>query len=70
MTPREREYPQLLNGSRKKRIARGSGRTVQEINQLLKQYMQMRKMMKSLTRGLGPRKLAKFAKGLPPDLLR
>jgi signal recognition particle subunit SRP54 len=70
MTPREREYPQLLNGSRKKRIARGSGRTVQEINQLLKQYMQMKKMMKSLTRGLGPRKLAKFAKGLPPDLLR
>jgi len=70
MTPREREFPQLLNGSRKKRIARGSGRSVQEINQLLKQYMQMKKMMKSFTKGMGPRKLAKFAKGLPPDLLQ
>ena len=70
MTPREREYPQLLNGSRKKRIARGSGRKVQEINQLLKQYMQMKKMMKQLSKGMGPRKMAKFAKGLPPNLLR
>ena len=70
MTRQEREYPQIINGARKKRIARGSGRTVQEINQLMKQYLAMKKMMKSFSKGLGPRKLAKFAKGLPPDLLR
>ena len=46
MTPLERRRPQVLDGSRKKRIARGSGTSVQEINQLLKQYQQMQKMMK------------------------
>ncbi|MCM2270560.1 MAG: signal recognition particle protein Srp54, partial [Thermoanaerobaculia bacterium] len=48
MTPAERRTPQLLNASRKRRIARGSGTSVQEINQLLKQYLQMRKMMKQV----------------------
>jgi len=48
MTPRERRNPGLLNASRKRRIARGSGTSVQEINQLLKQYLQMRKMMKQV----------------------
>jgi signal recognition particle subunit SRP54 len=48
MTPRERTRPQILNGSRKKRIARGSGRSVPEINRLLKQYAQMKRMMKSM----------------------
>jgi signal recognition particle subunit SRP54 len=52
MTPDERNYPQLLNGSRKKRIAAGSGTTVAEINRLLKQYQQMRKMMKTAKRGV------------------
>ena len=46
MTPHERRRPQLLDGSRKKRIAAGSGTRVQDVNQLLKQYKQMRKMMK------------------------
>ena len=46
MTPLERRRPQVLDGSRKKRIATGSGTHVQEINQLLKQYQQMQKMMK------------------------
>jgi signal recognition particle subunit SRP54 len=46
MTPAERSRPELLNGSRRARIARGAGRTVQEINQLLAQFAQMRKMMK------------------------
>jgi signal recognition particle subunit SRP54 len=55
MTAKERQYHHILNGSRKKRIARGSGRPVQEINQLLKQYVEARKMMKSLSRGLLPR---------------
>jgi signal recognition particle subunit SRP54 len=55
MTPQEREAHHILNGTRKKRIARGSGRPVQEINQLLKQYLEARKMMKSLSRGIVPR---------------
>lgn len=46
MTPKERKSPELLNGSRRMRIARGSGRTVQEVNQLLAQFKQMQKMMK------------------------
>jgi len=48
MTPVERRKPQVLNGSRKRRIARGSGVSVQQINQLLKQYRDMRKMMKGV----------------------
>ena len=55
MTPQEREAHHILNGSRKKRISRGSGRPVQEINRLLKQYLEARKMMKSLSRGIIPR---------------
>jgi signal recognition particle subunit SRP54 len=70
MTAREREYPQIINGSRKKRIARGSGTTVQEINQLLKQYLAMKKMMRTFSKGFGPRKFGKFGKGLPPELFR
>jgi signal recognition particle subunit SRP54 len=48
MTPHERRRPEILNASRKRRIARGSGTTVQDINQLLKQYKEMRRMMKSI----------------------
>ncbi len=48
MTARERATPQVLNGSRKRRIARGSGQSVQEINRLLKQFAQMKRMMKTL----------------------
>jgi signal recognition particle subunit SRP54 len=48
MTLSERRNPKLLNSSRKKRIAKGSGTTVQDINQLLSQFRQMRKMMKQL----------------------
>jgi signal recognition particle subunit SRP54 len=48
MTPLERRRPDVLNGSRKKRIAQGSGTSVQEINRLLKQYLQMKKMMKGV----------------------
>jgi signal recognition particle subunit SRP54 len=46
MTPKERRFPHLLDGSRKRRIALGSGTTAAEVNQLLKQYDMMRKMMK------------------------
>ncbi|MBP1609194.1 MAG: signal recognition particle protein [Acidobacteria bacterium] len=55
MTPQERQQHHILNGSRRKRIALGSGRPVHEINRLLKQYVEMRKMMKSLNRGIVPR---------------
>lgn len=49
MTPYERRNPGVLNGSRKKRIARGSGRTIQEVNKLLKQFEDMKVMMKQMT---------------------
>jgi len=51
MTPKERRDPSILNGSRRKRIADGSGRTVPEINRLLKQFEDMKKMMKQFTSG-------------------
>jgi signal recognition particle subunit SRP54 len=56
MTPKERHDPSCLNASRRKRIANGSGTRVQEVNQLIKQYDEMRKMMKKL-RKAGPRGL-------------
>ena len=51
MTAEERNRPQVLNGSRRKRIAAGSGTTVQDVNRLLKQYEQMQRMMKTLSKG-------------------
>ncbi len=51
MTPEERQRPQVINGSRRKRIAAGSGTTVQDVNRLLKQFEQMQKMMKALGKG-------------------
>jgi signal recognition particle subunit SRP54 len=48
MTPEERGNPGVLDGSRRRRIARGSGRSVQEINRLLAQFDQMRKLMKRM----------------------
>ncbi len=48
MTPAERLHPQIINGNRRSRIARGSGTTVQDVNRLLKQYAQLRKMMRGL----------------------
>ena len=51
MTPKERANHMIINGSRRRRIAKGSGTSVQEVNQLLKQYAQARKMMKSFSGG-------------------
>jgi signal recognition particle subunit SRP54 len=51
MTPEERRKPKIIDGSRKKRIASGSGTTVQEINALLNQFRQMQKMMKQMGKG-------------------
>jgi signal recognition particle subunit SRP54 len=59
MTPQERENPKIINGSRRRRIAKGSGRTVIEINQLLKQFFEMKKMMKKS-------QFQKFLSSLPP----
>jgi signal recognition particle subunit SRP54 len=52
MTPRERQHHQIINGSRRKRIAKGSGTSVQAVNQLLKQFVQTQKMMKGMKKGL------------------
>lgn len=60
MTPRERANHMIINGSRRRRIARGSGTSVQEVNQLLKQYAQARKIMKSLSGGFMGKKLGKL----------
>jgi signal recognition particle subunit SRP54 len=60
MTPRERANHMIINGSRRRRIAKGSGTTVQEVNQLLKQYTQARKMMKSFSGGFLGKKLGKM----------
>jgi signal recognition particle subunit SRP54 len=60
MTPQERMHYKLINGSRRRRIALGSGRPVSEVNRLLKQYIQMRKMMKKLNKGLLGKNLPKF----------
>src|SRR2546427_12174 len=57
MTPKERRNHQLINGSRRKRIAKGSGTSVQQVNQLLKQYAQTRKMMKGMKNSFFGRRL-------------
>jgi len=62
MTPKERRNHQLVNGSRRKRIAKGSGTSVQQVNQLLKQYVQTRKMMKGMKNSLFSGKLPKGMK--------
>jgi signal recognition particle subunit SRP54 len=62
MTPAERTHPEVINGTRRQRIARGSGTSVQDVNRLLKQYAQLRKMMKQFKGMEG--KLGKM-KGLP-----
>src|SRR5690349_15342598 len=58
MTPYERDHHEVINGSRRKRIARGSGTSVQEVNQLLRQYAMMKKQFKSLGKGNFARRLA------------
>lgn len=60
MTPKERRIPTLINGSRRKRIANGSGTTIQQVNQVMKQYKQMSKMMKKMGKG----GMAKMMRGL------
>ena len=64
MTPKERRHPQVLNGPRKRRIAKGTGTSVEEINRLLRQYGQMRKLMKRLGKA-DPRQLKRQVERSP-----
>ena len=63
MTPRERRNHEIINGKRRRRIARGSGTSVQDVNQVLRQYVQMRKMMKSMSQNFLGRQLSRL--GVP-----
>ena len=67
MTPKEREHPEILNQSRKMRIAKGSGTTIQEVNRLVKQFDQTRKMMRMVTGSKMGRMMAQMPKmpGMP-----
>jgi len=64
MTVQERHNPRIINGSRRVRIAKGSGTTVQDVNRLLKQFTQMNKMVRQLT-GSGKKSKKKFKRGFP-----
>ncbi len=66
MTPQERHCPDVIRGSRKRRIAAGAGTEVQEVNRLLKQFMQMEQMMKRLGKGGGLQKMMHGLKGRMP----
>ena len=61
MTPQERRFPKTINGSRKKRIAAGAGLAIQDVNRLLKQHVQMEKMMKKMSKG----GMKKMLRGMP-----
>jgi len=73
MTLEERHFPDKINGSRKKRIARGSGTEIQDVNRVLKQHKQMQKMMKKMTGKGGMKKMMRSMSamggpggGMPP----
>lgn len=69
MTPQERRYPTLIKGSRKRRIANGSGTQIQDVNRLLKQFTQMQKMMKQMSKKGGMGSLMRNMKNkLPPGM--
>ena len=72
MTPHERRFPDVINGSRKQRIARGSGVEVPDINRLLKQHKQMQKMMKKVSKKGGMQKMMRGMQGMkmPPGMPR
>jgi len=65
MTPGERQKPEIIKGSRKKRIAAGSGTQIQDVNRLLKQFTQMQKMMKKMSGG-GAKKMMRQMQGMMP----
>ena len=68
MTPKERKFPDIIKGSRKRRIAAGCGLQVQDVNRLMKQHLQMRKMMKKMSKG-GMANMMRGLKGkMPPGM--
>lgn len=67
MTPHERKNPKLIDNSRKNRIAKGSGTSIQEVNQLLKQFSEMGKMMKFVNSSQGKRMMEMMSKNMPAD---
>ena len=66
MTPKERHFPDIIKGSRRRRIAAGSGTQVQDVNRLLKQFTQMQKMMKKMAKG-GMKNMMRGLKGRMPQ---
>ena len=70
MTPKERRWPATINGSRKRRIAAGSGTRVQDVNRLLKQHQQMAKMMKKMGKKGGMERMMRGMQGggAPPGM--
>ncbi|MCP4270565.1 MAG: signal recognition particle protein [Gammaproteobacteria bacterium] len=66
MTPQERQFPKLIKGSRKKRIALGSGTSIQEVNKLLKQFTQMQRMMRKMSGKGGMKKMMRSMQGMMP----
>ncbi|MGV6817051.1 MAG: signal recognition particle protein [Thiotrichales bacterium] len=69
MTPKERRFPDIIKGSRKRRIANGSGTQIQDVNRLLKQHLQMRKAMKKFGKGGNMKKMMRAMKGqMPPGM--
>ncbi len=68
MTAEERRKPDIIGGSRRRRIAKGSGTTPQDVNQLLNQFRQMQKMMRQMTSGKGRRRMAQALGGRGADL--
>jgi signal recognition particle subunit SRP54 len=72
MTPQERRFPDVIRGSRKRRIAQGSGLDIQAVNRLLKQHTQMQKMMKKMGKGgMGKmmKNLSRLQGQLPPGMM-
>ena len=68
MTPHERKFPAVIKGSRKRRIATGSGVQIQDVNKLMKQHLQMSKMMKKMSKG-GMKNMMRGLKGrMPPGM--
>ncbi len=69
MTPQERRKPEIINGSRKRRVAGGSGTQIQDVNRLLKQHKQMQKMMKKMGSKGGMANMMRGLKGkMPPGM--
>ena len=66
MTVKEKAFPEMIKGSRKRRIASGSGTEIQDVNRMLKQFKQMQKMMKKMRGKGGMMKMMRSMKGMMP----